>query len=477
VTWTVLRRTVLIAVCTLVTGFGRPGLGPETGIDAAAASAGEHRDAAGYRAGSGHQPGTVAENRTGSIPRQRTGIVAKPDTVAENRTGAVTKHQTGSIAEHRTDAVAGYRTSSAAGNRSGLAAGFRSGTAGGSVSVAASRSLAAAKIRSDTGGKSRSGSTAGSTRSQSRQTEIYALRMHLYERIAMATGMPWYMVAAVDQYERTLSRARPNDRPVDKNALSGVYVPPRRWAGMTNPDVDDTHPVSIRFFGGIGRDLDGDGRADLASDDDRLYSVARLIAKYGSTDDDFAIGLWEYYQQTRAVQRVQQFAKIYAAFDRLDLNEHVFPLPPGTRYSYRSTWGTRRSWGGARIHEGTDIFAPYGTPVRSTCYGIVETKGWNRYGGWRIGIRDLDNLYHYFAHLSGYDKNLKPGDIVRPGQVIGWVGSSGYGKPGTQGKFPPHLHYGIYRDRGWVEWAFDPYPLLKKWEREAKKRTGGAKHR
>lgn len=53
-----------------------------------------------------------------------------------------------------------------------------------------------------------------------------------------------------------------------------------------------------------------------------------------------------------------------------------------------------------------------------------------------------------------------------PGQTIGWVGSSGYGSPGTQGKFPPHLHYGIYRDRGITEWAFDPYPLLKQWENQ-----------
>jgi len=92
--------------------------------------------------------------------------------------------------------------------------------------------------------------------------------------------------------------------------------------------------------------------------------------------------------------------------------------------------------------------------------------GWNPFGGWRVGIRDTDNFYHYYAHLSGFNKKIKQGDIVTPGVVIGWVGSSGYGKPGTQGKFPPHLHYGIYRDNGSMEWSFDPYPLLKKWERE-----------
>ncbi|NEU03096.1 peptidase M23, partial [Escherichia coli] len=49
--------------------------------------------------------------------------------------------------------------------------------------------------------------------------------------------------------------------------------------------------------------------------------------------------------------------------------------------------------------------------------------------------------------------------------VIGSVGSSGYGPPGTAGKFPPHLHYGMYKDNGRTEWSFDPYPHLRAWER------------
>ncbi|MBB6672528.1 M23 family metallopeptidase [Cohnella nanjingensis] len=294
----------------------------------------------------------------------------------------------------------------------------------------------------------------------------YTARRELYDRISDATGLAWYDLAAIDQYERTLSRAHPKTRPLRENAVSGVYIPPEQWAGPLNPDADDTHPLSIRVFQGIGRDGSGDGKADRTNDADLLYAVARRVLTQGSSREDFSIGVWEYYQNTRAVQRIQQFSKLYATFGKLDLVQHVFPLPIGTVYAYRSTWGNRRGWGGARIHEGTDIFAGHGVPVRSTCFGVVEIKGWNRYGGWRIGIRDLDNLYHYYAHLSGFEKKIKPGDVVRPGQVIGWVGSSGYGKPGTQGKFPPHLHYGVYRDRGLVEWAFDPYPLLSRWERD-----------
>jgi murein DD-endopeptidase MepM/ murein hydrolase activator NlpD len=294
-------------------------------------------------------------------------------------------------------------------------------------------------------------------------------RRHLYENISLKTRMEWQLVAAIDQYERTLSRAHPKTRPVRKDAIAGIYVVDKDWSGILNPETNDTDPASIKFFHGIGRDGSGDGVADRGRDEDLLYSVIARVLQHGRTEEDFSIGLWEYYHNTRAVQRVMQFAKLYKHFNKLELSEHAFPLPLGSVYSFRSTWGNSRSWGGYRIHEGTDIFAGHGVPVRSTCYGIVEVKGWNAFGGWRIGIRDLNNLYHYYAHLSGYEKKLKAGDIVRPGQIIGWVGSSGYGRPGTQGKFPPHLHYGIYRDRGLVEWAFDPYPMLSRWEREERK--------
>ncbi|MFF2094246.1 M23 family metallopeptidase [Paenibacillus sp. NPDC058174] len=301
--------------------------------------------------------------------------------------------------------------------------------------------------------------------------DILKLRQQLYERLSIVTEIPWYRIAAIDQYERTLSKAKPKLRP-QLGDVSGVFIEEEQWAGPLNPDISDMSPASIQWFNGVGRDGDGDGIADRYNDLDLLYSVtSRLLQHGGSTEDDFAIGLWDYYRNSRAVQRIQQFAQIYAAHERLDLFEHAFPIPVGTNnYSYRSTWGNARSWGGRRSHEGTDIFAPYGIPVRSTCYGIIEVKGWNPYGGWRIGIRDLNNYYHYYAHLQGFDKSIGVGSLVNPGQVIGWVGSSGYGKPGTQGKFPPHLHYGVYRDRGLIEWSFDPYPLLKKWETDERKR-------
>lgn len=299
--------------------------------------------------------------------------------------------------------------------------------------------------------------------------EIFSARLELYSNLSVMTGLPWQWIAAIDQYERTMTRAKPKQRP-QLGELTGVYIDEHRWAGLLNPDLDDEQPTSISFFQGIGRDGNGDGLASRTNDVDLLYTILSPISQSGNTDEDIAIGVWEYYQNPRAVQRIQQFHQMYTHYEKLDLFEHAFPLPLGSIYAYRDTWGDRRGWGGRRIHEGTDIFASHGTPVRSTCYGVIEIKGWNRYGGWRVGIRDLNNYYHYYAHLSGFTKELAIGQVVEPGQVIGWVGSSGYGKAGTSGKFPPHLHYGMYSDRGLIEWAFDPYPSLKQWENQERRR-------
>lgn len=289
-------------------------------------------------------------------------------------------------------------------------------------------------------------------------------RMSLYKKVEAITHIPWYVLAASDQYERNIRKIR-NDLPKPKGVIS-IYIPPEKWAGSTNPNLEDVNPVSIQLFGGIGMDGNGDGKADFNNDEDILYSFAYFLSKYGVDLENIKIGLWSYYRRDKTVGIILGHMKLFKHYGHLQLNEHAFPLPVHSDYSYKNTWGDARGWGGRRIHEGTDIFAHYGVPVRSTCYGIVEMKGWNRYGGWRIGIRDINNTYHYFAHLNGFAKNIDIGQIVEPGQIIGSVGSSGYGPPGTSGKFPPHLHYGMYKDNGRTEWSFDPFPHLKLWERQ-----------
>ncbi|WP_093336257.1 M23 family metallopeptidase [Salibacterium halotolerans] len=299
------------------------------------------------------------------------------------------------------------------------------------------------------------------------EQDMYAERMALYKNMETVTHIPWYWLAGADAYERGI-RSAGTEREEAEGAIS-IYYSPKEWSGPLNPEFDAEDPAAVSMFNGAGLDGNGNGTASLSEDADVLYTFASYLAGYGYDDDNIRQGLWDYYHRDQAVRSITNHARIYRKYGTLDLDDHSFPVPLRYNYSYNSTWGDSRGWGGRRIHEGTDIFADYRTPVLATSYGVVELTGWNKYGGWRLGIRDLTNTYHYFGHLTSYEEGLEKGDIVAPGDTIGYVGSSGYGPPGTEGKFPPHLHYGMYRDNGYSEWSFDPYPSLKSWEKQAKK--------
>lgn len=123
--------------------------------------------------------------------------------------------------------------------------------------------------------------------------------------------------------------------------------------------------------------------------------------------------------------------------------------------------------GAERKHEGCDLMGdklpPGSYPVVSMTDGVVEQVGWLELGGWRVGIRAPGGAYFYYAHLYRYAGNLQKGDPVQAGQLIGYMGDTGYGQEeGTRGKFPCHLHVGIYlRDSQGEEMAINPYWLLR----------------
>lgn len=147
----------------------------------------------------------------------------------------------------------------------------------------------------------------------------------------------------------------------------------------------------------------------------------------------------------------------------------VFPLPIGLYNSYSDDYGESRSWSPqgetVRFHEGVDILSAKGTPISSVLDGIIVNMGWSEYGGWRMTIRVDSDTDFYYAHMSRYADGLKQGDTVRKGQIIGYVGSTGYGPVGTEDKFVSHLHFGIYRTTPYH--AVDPYANLVGWESSA----------
>lgn len=295
------------------------------------------------------------------------------------------------------------------------------------------------------------------------EEQLYDERMALYKKTEALTQVPWYYIAAIDQYERNSNKDNSEEKVVS------IKIPDELWYGLGNSSLIKDEDI-IQFFHGNGKDGNGDNKADPKQPEDVLYTMANIILEYGPAKDEVKIALWNYYKRDLTVQTIMNTAKVFRKFKSINLSDRDFPVALNYNYSYRSTWGNRRGFGGLRIHEGTDIFAGYGTPVKSTTYGVVELKGWNLYGGWRIGIRDINNIYHYYGHLSGYEDDIKVGQVVKPGDVLGSVGSTGYGPPGTSGKFPPHLHYGMYKDNGYSEYSFDPYPFLRKWEKMAKEK-------
>lgn len=89
-----------------------------------------------------------------------------------------------------------------------------------------------------------------------------------------------------------------------------------------------------------------------------------------------------------------------------------------------------------KMHRGVDFSAPVGTPIFASGDGIIEKAGWNGSYGRYIRIRHNGAYKTAYAHLSGFNKNIKVGQRISQGKVIGYVGSSGRSTG-------PHLHYEV----------------------------------
>ena len=148
------------------------------------------------------------------------------------------------------------------------------------------------------------------------------------------------------------------------------------------------------------------------------------------------------------------------------------PIAKGFDYSHYDDFGSSRSYGYSRPHLGHDMMGQIGTPIIAIESGYVEALGWNQYGGWRIGIRSFDGKrYYYYAHLRQnfpYNKELEVGSVVTAGDVIGYMGHTGYStKENVNNIEIVHLHWGLElifdesQKEGNNEIWIDLYPLTR----------------
>ncbi len=148
------------------------------------------------------------------------------------------------------------------------------------------------------------------------------------------------------------------------------------------------------------------------------------------------------------------------------------PIARDFPYSDYDDFGVSRSYGYKRRHLGHDMMGQVGTPIIAVESGTVEALGWNQYGGWRIGIRSFDKKrYYYYAHLRKnypYQSCLSEGSVVTAGDVIGYLGRTGYSSTeNTNNIDTPHLHFGLQlifdesQKEGNNEIWIDCYELVK----------------
>ncbi len=115
------------------------------------------------------------------------------------------------------------------------------------------------------------------------------------------------------------------------------------------------------------------------------------------------------------------------------------------------TWQQARP--GGRSHNGVDLIAATGTPVRAVVDGVLVRWQWDQPGlragnAWYLATND--GTTYFYAHMSGFAGGLGPGSRVGAGEVIGYVGATGNATT-------PHLHFEI-RPRGGS--PINPYPYV-----------------
>jgi murein DD-endopeptidase MepM/ murein hydrolase activator NlpD len=148
--------------------------------------------------------------------------------------------------------------------------------------------------------------------------------------------------------------------------------------------------------------------------------------------------------------------------DYLAQRRIVVPVAGVALRNVRDTFAEMR---GSRVHEAVDILAPLGTPVHAVDDGVVRKLFDSRQGGLTIYQYDPGERYsYYYAHLDRYADGVVEGRVLRKGDLVGYVGTTG-----NAPKDAPHLHFAVFRLEPSKEWwkgtAVNPYPVWALLER------------
>lgn len=142
------------------------------------------------------------------------------------------------------------------------------------------------------------------------------------------------------------------------------------------------------------------------------------------------------------------------------------PFPVAGKANFSHDWGFPRYTPVPHLHQGTDIFAAFGTPIVSSESGKVIQKGATGAGGISVWLRGDSGMAYYYAHLQSWASGLQVGQRVEKGFVIGFVGNSGNAEGGS-----PHVHFELHPGGSPGTPARDPKPFLDDALRQAEEQA------
>ena len=249
--------------------------------------------------------------------------------------------------------------------------------------------------------------------------QVEAARRQFEARVALAT-----VRGRLDDLAAAIPTDDPNDMAVAQSLLSSVLNADQ---GAVEAYLEAKESVN----------------ADLVATAERLVT-GRL---------DLERARVELVEARRANVSAQFNLAVFAAGSEIVIRGFVFPV--GDPHSFSDSFGAPRMMGSSyeHAHRGTDILAPRNTPLLACERGIITRVGTDVLGGNKIWVKGESGTYYYYAHLESFAEGMVDGTVVAPGDVIGYVGTSGNASGG-----PPHVHFEIHPDGGA---AVNPYPLLK----------------
>jgi murein DD-endopeptidase MepM/ murein hydrolase activator NlpD len=284
--------------------------------------------------------------------------------------------------------------------------------------------------------------------------------------------------ADLEQLERSLGGLAADDRA----AVRLVEVSRRRFEARAADAVTRGDPLHI-LAAAVADDpnkivaadvlltavLDADHAAlaeYLAAKEDVDIELVRTAERLVAARSRLEAAREQLFEARRANVVAQYDLAVLAAGSDIVIRGFVFPV--GEPYSFGDSFGAPRMMGTEyeHAHQGTDILAPTGTPLFAAERGLVARMGVDVLGGTKLWIKGESGTYYYYAHLSAFAEGIHDGQLVEPGEIVGYVGDTGNARGG-----PPHLHFQVHPHGGA---AVNPYPLLKvvsDLERQAKARA------